>query len=560
VIKEKISTSIKNALKTLGLPEVSFVVEHPEILAHGDYSTNVAMALAKQALKNPKEIAEKLVEVLNKEKPEEVENVTALGGFINFHLSKSFFQNSVEEIIKKGDKYGTNNRLKGEKTIIEYTDPNPFKEFHIGHLMSNTIGESISRLIASQGAEVKRACYQGDVGLHVAKAIAYAVQNNKGSEEGLADGVAYTKGSKLYSEVESFKAYVLEINKKIYNQTDKEVESLYEAGKKLSLKYFDSMYKKLGTYFDYFFFESTTGEFGKAIIHENPDVFEKSDGAIVYRGEKRDPKLHTRVFINSEGLPTYEAKELGLAKIKYDTYPYQISVVITGNEINDYFKVLLSAMKEVFPELAEKTHHISHGMLRLPTGKMSSRTGDVITTEALINEVKEKVAEKINSSDRNIENKELLSEQVAVSALKYSILKQATGRDIIFDFDKSISFEGDSGPYLQYTNARANSIIEKAHTEGIEPKLKSNQNVTDLEKILYRFPEVVERASREYAPHYLVTYLTEVASMFNSFYANEQIINAKDENSSHKVALTQCVANIIKNGLNLLAIPAPERM
>lgn len=566
---ETISQSIKKALSELGLPEVTFVVEHPELLAHGDYATNVAMVLGKKTGKNPKELAEEILKKLEANKPEEVESLSIAGpGFINIHLSKLFFEKSIREIIKKGDEYGTNSRLKGEKTIVEYTDANPFKEFHIGHLMSNTVGESLARLIQSQGAEVKRACYQSDVGMHIACAIWGLLQEKK--EKGCKVssltnafelGQAYARGATALGESEDAKKEITEINKKIYQKTDKEIEELYNWGRDLSLRYFDSIYKRLGTKFDYLFFESTTGEFGKVLVLENTkSVFEESGGAIVYHGEERDPKLHTRVFINSEGLPTYEAKDLGLAKVKYDTYPYETSIIVTASEQNDYFRVLLSALHEVFPELAKKTRHISHGLLKLPTGKMSSRTGRVITAEWLIEEVKKTALEKINLNDRNIVNKEFLAEQIAVSAIKYSILKQALGRDIVFDFDKSISFEGDSGPYLQYTNARANSIIEKAREKGIKPKIKPNQNTTDIERTLYRFPEVVERASMEYAPHHLVTYLTELSSIFNSFYASEQIIDVKDENSSYKVALTQSFSHVIKNGLSLLAISVPEKM
>ncbi len=519
-----------------------------ENLANGDYSTNLALITKQDASLLKTELEKNLLP--------EIEKIEIAGaGFLNFFLKPEYFTKNLQKILDKKDKFGWNNNLEQKKIIVEYTDPNPFKEFHIGHLMSNAIGESISRLIEASGAEVKRACYQGDVGLHVAKAI-------------WADG-DYALGSKKYEESEEIKLEIQEINQKIYAKSDDELNKKYEAGKKLSLEKFAEMYQKLGTRFDYFFFESETGEFGKKIVEENMGnlpasggVFEKSENAVVFKAENYDKKLHTRVFLNADGLPTYEAKELGLAKIKFEKFAYDQSIVITGNEINEYFKVLLQALKLIFPELAEKTKHLSHGMLRLstrtddnqggPSKKMSSRTGDVITAENLITEVREKVLEKMRESDENPSADG--AEQIAVGAIKYAILKQAPGRDVIFDFAKSLSFEGDSGPYLQYTYARARSVLAKS-----EQKADFN-NLENIEtaRLLARFPEVVARAGENYSPQLLIQYLIQLASSFNAFYAQNKIIGSEEESS--RLALTASVAQVIKNGLWLLGIEAPAEM
>lgn len=521
-----------------------FVVEHPTDLKMGDYSTSVAIKYGHK---------EELLEYLGKNKPEWVEKIEPAGpGFINFYLSREFFKKSLGEIIKQGSEFGRNENLKGEKIIVEHTDPNPFKEFHIGHMMSNVTGESLSRIVEWNGAEIKRACYQGDVGLHVAKAV-WAMKDNH-------IGDSYVVGNKAYEASEEAKKEIKEINKKIYERSDEKINKIYDEGKKSSLKEFDVIYDKLGTKFDFMFFESESGGFGKKVVEENiGKVFEKSDGAIVFHAEKYDKHLHTRVFINSEGLPTYEAKELGLAKIKFDKYPYTKSIVVTGNEIKDYFKVLLVAMKLIFPELAKKTKHLSHGMLRLPTrsagasarraGKMSSRTGNIITAEALIEEVKKKV--KGDGA-------------VAIGAIKYMILRQAIGNDIVFDIEKSVSTEGDSGVYLQYAYARTNSLLEKAKNQGVTSASGQGDTLTkrethEIERLLYRFPEVVERAGKEYAPHYITTYLTELAGSFNNFYAHEQVLGESPE-SSYRLAIVQAFNIVMKNGLTILGIPAPERM
>ncbi|MCE9628422.1 MAG: arginine--tRNA ligase [Candidatus Vogelbacteria bacterium] len=572
MVTNDINRIIGEALKELGVKRPQVVLEHPGDLSHGDYSTNVALVYGKKLEMSPLEVARAIVAAFNKQPIAGLEKVEIAGfGFINFYLAPSFFGDSLEMIGKNGASYGANNNLKNKKVIVEYTDPNPFKEFHLGHLMSNIIGESISRVIGYSGAELHRACYQGDVGLHIAKAV-YGLQHQKfdfwkvkllGDETTRANflGRAYSFGAKEYESNPEVKQLIIELNKEIYLRNNNSTNYYYDTGKNWSLDYFNSIYKILGTKFDHFFFESATGDFGQKIVMDSlkKDIFKQSDGAIIFPGE--DFGLHTRVFINSEGLPTYEAKELGLAHIKYEDYPYDLSVVITGNEVNDYFKVVLKAMELVFPQLAEKTVHLSHGMLRLPSGKMSSRTGDVITAVSIIEDIKKMVADKIKDRDYDQATKAQVVEAVAVGAIKFSILRQAPGKDVIFDFDKSISFEGDSGPYLQYAYTRAKSILDKANKAGIEKTTKKTvEEIYVLEKLLYRFPEVVERAGKEFSPHYIVTYLLELAASFNNFYAQNKIVDANDLESGYKVALTESFSIVMKNGLYLLGIVAPDKM
>ena len=566
MVRDILKNTIKETISDLSLEADDIHLEHPSDFAYGDYSTNVAMRIAKQIGENPKELAREITDKIREIKIKEIEKVKVAGaGFINFYLSREFFTQSIKEILKIGEKWGSGNSLKNQKIIIEYTDPNPFKEFHIGHLMSNAIGESISRIIEFSGAEAKRANYQGDVGLHTAKAI-WALMRRKqrgstplftGDEVLGVLGEAYAEGAKAYDGDDIAKEEIKKINKKIYDKNDNEINSLYENGRKISLEHFEEIYKKLGTKFDYYFFESETGPIGKELVKKNiGKIFEESNGAIIFRGEKAG--LHTRVFVNSEGLPTYEAKDLALAKIKNERYDYEKSIVITANEQKEYYKVVLEAMKQIYPELAKKIKHISHGILRLPSGKMSSRTGLVITSESLIGEVKTKVLDKMKDAD--IADKEGVAEQIAVGAIKYSILKQSAGKDIVFDFDKSISFEGDSGPYLQYAYARASSVLEKARRQNIKSDTKEAiAETTELEKLLYRFPEVIERANNEFEPHYITTYLTELAGVFNSFYSREKIVE-ESGSSPYKIALTEVFKITIKNGLWLLGIKAPENM
>ena len=529
MIKEKIENLINDVLEDLKLPFFKntpsiklFSIEHPKRLDFGDYGTNLLIRMG------PVGHTQQIIDTLNKRLHlyPEIERIDEKMLFINFHLSKKFLAESLGEIIKQGGNFGKGEHAKGLRVMVEHTDPNPFKEFHIGHLMPNVIGSTIARIFQWNGAEVKQANYQGDVGLHVAKALW------KGD---------YVLGSRAYEEEPQAKSEIDEINKKIYDKSDPELNERYEKGRKESLEKFEEIYQRLGSKFDYYFFESETAPIGKKIVEDNiGKVFEKSEGAVVFKGS------HTRVFINSQGIPTYEAKDLGNAKNKYDHYPYDLSVVVTGNEIKDYFRVVLEAMKQVLPDLAKKTKHIPHGMLRLPTGKMSSRTGTVIPAEELIEEVK-----KRTKGD----------EQVAIGAIKYMILRQAIGHDIIFDLEKSVSTEGDSGVYLQYAHARAHSLLEKAKdlSQPSPSQGEGRGEVRVVERLLYRFPEIVERAGAEYAPNYITTYLTELASAFNNFYAHEQVLDDSPE-SAYRLAIVEAFKIVMKNGLTILGIPAPERM
>jgi len=568
MIKNEMRKIIEKAVKGVSSGDGPILVEIPKDIKNGDYSTNIALALSKKLGKNPVEIAKEIVGSIKK--PEFLENIeVAAPGFINFYLSKEVFVENVEGILKdknfgknpssrtRGVHYGASNNLKNQKVIIEYTDPNILKEFHIGHLMSNAIGESLSRILEFSGAKIKRVCYQSDVGLGIAKAVFGKMQ-----QPDLLWQSAYVLGTKMYDEDATAKEAITKLNKKIFERSDKAVNKVYDEGKKWSLAHFEKIYRKLGTKFDSFIFESEVAPAGKKTVEKGllKGIFETGEkGAIVFKGENYG--LHTRVFINSEGLPTYEAKELALAKIKYDTYRYDQSVIITGNEVNEYFKVLMAAMSQIFPDLCKKTTHIGHGMMRLPEGKMSSRTGNIVTFEFLLREVEKLVAKKVADRDMPQQEKEKMTENVAMGAIKYSILRQSIGSDIIYDFEKSISFEGDSGPYLQYSYARANSVLRKAKQETVKASLKKVPvKIGQLEKMMWHFPEVIEKAGAESQPHIIVLYLTELAREFNNYYAHNKIVDTTDEFSPYNVALTQAFSLIMKNGLWLLGIEAPEKM
>ncbi len=549
-MKQVLESRVLEALAKLGIENAEVAIEHPGDISHGDYATGAALRYAKQLSLSPKITAESIVANLGT--IEGVERVEIAGpGFINFYLSKDAIASAVE-VARSEDMWGANSSLVGKKIMVEYTDPNPFKEFHIGHLMSNAIGESISRLLQFSGAEVKRANYQGDVGPHVAKTI-WAVKTKKVAAGSW--GEAYVIGNKAYETDEVAKKEIEEINAKVYDRSDDEINELYDAGRTSSLAHFEELYKILGTKFDHYFFESATAPRGIAIVKAHPTVFEESDGAVVYKGEKAG--LHTRVFLTSKGLPTYETKDLGLAELKNETWPSDVSVTVTASEQKEYFAVVRAAMREIMPAIESRIEHVTHGMMRFAEGKMSSRTGNVITGESLINDLAE--AAKERASESRSDDKDALAQQVAVAAVKYQVLKQVAGKDIIFDRERALSLEGDSGPYLQYAHARTHGIVEKAKEQNVAPNTDADEAINEVGKLLHRFPEIVEYAAEEREPHLLTTYLTALASAFNSWYAQEQILDGTPA-AAHKVAITDAVRRTLKNGLWILGIPAPEKM
>lgn len=571
-MEQNIKNLIKDALDNLSIGVGDITLEHPADLSRGDYSTNVAMAVAGATKANPKELADKILSEISRLNTDKyIEKVEVAGpGFINFYLSRRFFADSVEDIINKVNNFGKNDVLSERKIMVEYTDPNPFKPFHIGHLMTNAIGESIARILEHSGAEVYRANYQGDIGLHVAKAVWGLLQNDKlQSRSGSLSfqsgniGAAYAHGAGAYESDEKNKKEIEEINKKLYDKSDEKINEIYRWGFDVTMEAFEDLYKTLGTKFEFYFLESQMAGIGVDIVKGNLDkVFQESDGAIVFKAEEHDPKLHTRVFITSAGLPTYETKELGLTLEKFKTKPdMDTSIVITASEQMDYMRVVTKALSLIHPELEKKMKHITHGMMRFTGGKMSSRKGNVITGESLLNDVRDAILEKMTDREFGNEEREKIAAEVGVAAVKYSILKQSAGGDIIYDLESSISFDGDSGPYLQYSHARANSVIEKAQKENILPDFeKTPEEIFEVEKMLYRFPEVVYRSASEYEPHYVANYLIEVARAYNSFYGNTVIVAKDDVMSPYKVALTYAFSFVMKTGLHLLGIEAPTKM
>lgn len=559
-----------NSYQTIyrALEEVAhgFTLTQPEDALHGDFATNIAFIVGKEKGLSPQEAAKELVVSLAEKLEDSIEKIEVAGpGFINFFLKDDVRTDEVEGVALSD----VMNIKTGKKVIVEYTDPNPFKLFHIGHLVPNTIGESVARIYESAGYDVTRVCYQGDVGMHVATTLWGVKHGGEQMPEESASlrdkvaylGRAYAYGTQKLVDDVNVKQEIATINKAVFTRSDDVINKEYDLGRKWSLDYFETLYKKLGTTFDYYIFESEVGEEGVRIVKENlGTVFEESDGAIVYKGEQDG--LHTRVFVNSQGLPTYEGKELGNTYKKESLVPgAEISVVVTAKEIDEYFKVIQAVLEKIDKPLGERLVHMSHGMLRLPEGKMSSRKGNIIPTEELIDMVSERITSRMEDVKVSEEDKAQLVNDIAVGAIKFSILKSAPGKDMIFDFEKSLSFEGDSGPYLQYTHARLCALLDKANEAGIDLESYSVESPERaLEQVIIGYTQTLEKAYKDLGPHHIVQHLLLLTRAFNNMYSRVQIIGEDKEASAYYVMLSQATKNILAHGLYTLGIKAPTKM
>lgn len=559
-MKQELKASIERAVQEL------FGLEQPVELTRpdeqfGDFATNIALQLAKPTGKNPREIADALAAKIRENAAEQVAEVTVAGpGFINIRLSDAAVVASMQTPPAQS--------LRGRKILVEYSDPNPLKPLHAGHLYTTLVGDTIARLVEHAGAETIRLNYGGDVGLHVGKSM-WAILRELGGEnpEKLHDiaaadrpawlGRRYVEGNNAHEDDEAAKAEIIEVNKKVYalhasGDHDSPFARIYWTVRQWSYDYFKVLYDQLEVVpFDRYIPESEVTPLGLQTVREQQanGVFVESDGAVVFQGD--DHGLHTRVFINREGLPTYEAKDVGLSLTKWRDYHFDQSVIITANEQAQYMQVVIAAIKQFASEPAERTRHLTHGVVKLQGGvKMSSRKGNVVTALEILEAAREAGAATGTNP----------SEETILAAVKYAFAKNRIGGDIMYDPQESIVLEGNSGPYLQYAHARAKSILRKADAGGVD-SLEVADLTTDersLARKIGMHADAVELATAELMPHHICTYLYELAQAFNRFYEHNRVIG--DEREALRLQLAACYADTLKNGLELLGIVAPEQM
>jgi arginyl-tRNA synthetase len=378
-------------------------------------------------------------------------------------------------------------------------------------------------------------------------------------------GKAYAAGSTRFEADDAVKAEIGVINKQIYAK-DPAIYDIYKETRQWSLDYFAGIYARVGSHYDRLYFESETYEAGKKTVLEgvSKGIFEESDGAVIFPGEKYG--LHTRVFITKEGNATYEGKDMGLAPLQHKEYHPDLIMHVLGPEQYSYTRVIFKALDLLFPETAHRQFHKTYGWVKLKHGKMSSRTGQVVLGEWLLDEAKTSIYEILKQSKSNYskEDQENIAEHCAIAAVKYAFLRVSTDQEIAFDIKESVSFDGDSGPYLMYSYARCKSVLRKAEEKslvsGITADSAMNAEEKSLARALFFFPEIVADAARELSPNILCKYLFELAQAYNLFYQKNPILTAEASSLTLRLMLTTAVSQVLQNGLSLLGIATVERM
>ena len=564
MIKSKLQKLITEAFKKNKIPVEDVEISYPVHNEHGDFTTNTVLRYAKLLKKNPMELGTKILDSIESadfiEKKELVKP-----GFINFWLTDSYYLAHLRKIEEEQFDLESLHLGKNKKVIIEFAHPNTHKLFHIGHLRNITSGEALSRILTRLGNNVIRANYQGDVGLHIAKCLwQLQIILKKQGDSFLKDktlhekiallGQAYSDGSKAYESNPASKEQIIELNRMIYEQHG-DIIPLWKETRQWSLEYFNAIYKRVNTTFNRLFFESELPERAKEIVKEalKKKVLSESKGAVVFKGEKHN--LDTRVFLNSIGLPTYEGKELALAEKEFSVFgEVDRCIHIVGPEQSSFFNVTFKVEELLDPKkYKDKQFHLTGGWVRLKHGKMSSRSGVVIEGEWLLNEAKKRILKEFKCDDST-------AEIVAVAAVKYSFLKKGISSEMIFDFDESISMDGNSGPYLLYAYVRTQSVLKKA---GVIKKFAIstiNREEKALLQKLHKFPEIVLQAGESFSPSVIAHYLYGISQDYNLFYQKHSILKAEPETLNFRVILTKHVGHVIKTGLNLLGIETVEQM
>ncbi len=584
MLKKQIKTILEEQLLTLGIAGVPVLVDYPQDVKHGDYTSNIALIAAKKAGKNPMELAEEIVKELsikNKELRlfEKIE--IAKPGFINFWVSDEALEKEVSE--NKIPQIG-----KGKKVIVEYSSPNIAKPFTIGHLRSTIIGDAIANLLQATGYTVFRDNHIGDWGTQFGKQIAaikelpltgfefeadIGVENEKIIDNDSRPVIVLVRlYVRFHEEAEkdpSLEDKAREWFKKL-EEGDSEARRLWQKCIDWSWKEFDFIYSRLGVSFT----ENNGRGYGEAFfgnrmasvideLKEKNLLSEGKEGAKIVEFPE-ETKLPPLMIIKKDGATLYSTRDLATDRFRlFEHEEYGRDVLIineVGIEQSLYFQQLYKLEEMLGWVKPGQRVHVNHGHYRFKEGKMSTRKGNVIWLEDVLAEAITR-AQKL-SKDGNID----LAEQVAMGALKWNDLKRDSKQDISFDWDEILNMQGNSGPYLQYTSVRTKSVLEKADRkedkafEFAQAKIRLTAEERDILRLLARFPEVVEEAALRYAPHVLCTYLFDLAQTFNLFYQKLPILKAEKDARDFRLYLTQRGGLVLKQGLHLLGISAPERM
>ncbi|MCT4600879.1 MAG: arginine--tRNA ligase [Marinifilaceae bacterium] len=591
IVKTKLIDAIKsNYAQDVELKQIQLQKTRREI--EGDI-TVVVFPFLRLSRKSPEQTANDLGEYLQ-ENIEEIESFNVIKGFLNLVIAKSYWISLLNNILKDSS-YGYNSNNPDAKTImVEYSSPNTNKPLHLGHIRNNLLGYSVSRLLEANGHKVLKVNLVNDRGIHICKSMIAWERFG----EGKTPESTNTKGDHFVGDYyvrfdKEYKKEVAELIKGGLSEEEAKKESpllkaaqemlrKWEAGdeavvalwKKMNswvLAGFDVTYKQMGVSFDKIYFESETYKKGKKIVLkglEDGVLYQKETGSVWadLEGDGLDHKL----LLRDDGTSVYMTQDIGTAYERFEEFNLDKQIYVVGNEQNYHFQVLSLVCKKLGFDWADKINHLSYGMVELPNGKMKSREGTVVDADDLmaemINTARETSKELGKLDGYSTEEAEKVFETVALGALKYFILKVDPKKNMMFNPQESIDFNGNTGPFIQYTYARIQSILRKAKDNGVDIKdvnteVSLDEKESYLLKMLSEFPQVVFQAGKEYSPAMVANYIYDLAKEFNGFYHDFPILIEKNEEIlNFRIQISKLVGTVIKNGMAIMGISVPERM
>lgn len=557
-LKKEVSELLK-PLVGLPLIEIGQLLEKPPKGIDADLAFP-CFSLARTFKKNPALIAQ---EISGNLRPRGlVKNIEAAGPYVNFYADWSMLGDSLLKDILGNKQFGHGNE-KGN-ILVEFAHPNTHKAFHLGHVRNICLAESLCRILEENGFTVIRANYQGDIGPHVAKCLwglTHLGLTPPSVGKGAWLGEVYSKANAAIAEDEMAEGEVREINKKLYAR-DKELVKLWKETRQWSLDYFDGIYKDFGVQFKRFYFESEVEGPGILLARElvKKKIAKESEGAIIMDLKKWD--LGVYVLLTKDGTPLYSIKDFVLAQLQEKEFHPDKIIHVVGTEQMLHFRQLFKGLEFISPSIAKKEYHLPYELVNLPTGKMSSRQGTVVTYDELKEEMFEHALEETKKHAEAADVEQIAS-VIARGAIKYDMIKQSPEKVITFDWAQALSFEGNAAPYLQYTIVRAAGILEKGGIKKIGSfdagELGGKEEITVLKKLL-SFSESLSHAARDYRPHYIANYAHELATAFNDFYQNVSVLQAEEGKKDARLALVLATELVLRRALWLMGIEVPQRM